>query len=602
MTDLQAFDIVNPNNFNNRNEIFYSFLNKFIKFKKVKKLYAAHSVKAGLEFVDSILDALNLQAEVSEKDLAKIPKKGAFAIVSNLPMGGLEALILAKIILQVRDDFKIVSTARFHEMGPLECLTLPLNEKEKKSKKPCLKCAKRILEYLENGGALAFFPSSGPATFSRNIKLVVDNQWNTKITKIIKIANIPVIPVFFNDSFRRIYHTLGNLHPVIQSFFVQKEMLKKRDSIINFRIGTPIKPVEQEKFKDIWRYTRFLRARVYALGAKSPLDVNKFFKYKKKFKISKVQPIAPAVDSKLIIDEINTAKEDYLLHSQKEFDIICAPVSALPNVLTEIGRLREITFREVGEGTNKSLDIDEYDLYYNHLLIWDRENEKIVGAYRIGRGDEIIEKYSIKGFYINSLFNIKKAMIPVLRESLEMGRSFIVKEYQRKPLSLFLLWKGILYFLLKNPQYRYLIGPVSISQDFSELAKSLIVNFFSTYYYEENLGKYVKPRKKYKVNVEDFDKQIILQDIGNNLNKLDKYIKDIEPNAGIPVLFKKYMTLGAKTIAFNVDPKFNNCLDGLMILDIFNVSEDILKALAKDLDDSEVLNRFKISEIKGLNK
>ena len=304
----------------------------------------------------------------------------------------------------------------------------------------------------------------------------------------------------------------------------------------------------------------------------------------------------------LIIEEINAAKEDYLLHSQKEFDIICAPVSVLPNVLTEIGRLREITFREVGEGTNKSIDVDEYDLYYNHLLIWDRENQKIVGAYRIGKGDEIIAKYSIKGFYINSLFNIKKGMMPILKESLEMGRSFIVKEYQRKPLSLFLLWKGILYFLLKNPQYRYLIGPVSISQDFSELAKSLIVSFFGTYYYDNYLGKYVKPRKKYKVNVEDFDKQIILQDIGNDLNRLDKYIKDIEPNAGIPVLFKKYMSLGAKTIAFNVDPKFNNCLDGLMILDIFNVSEDLLKALAKDLDDSEVLKRFKISEIKGLNK
>ncbi len=592
MSELRPFDIVNISNFNKRSEIFYSFLNKFIRFKKVKNIIREHSYKDSLNFIDSILDELNLQIEFSEAELLKIPKEGSFVIVSNFPLGGIEALVLTRVIASVRPDIKIVSNARFHDIEPFHDITLSINESSKKKAQPCLKCAKNILSYLKEGGALVFFPATGPASYSRSTKLIIDNQWNTKLTKLIKIAGVPVVPVFFNDSFRRIYHILGNFHPVLQSFFVQKEMLKKKDSAISFRIGMPIKVSEQQKFTDIWRYTRFLRARCYALGASSPIDINKFFKYKKKFKINKVEEIVKPIDTEIIKREINQAKENFLLHSQKEFEVICAPTYVFPNVLTEIGRLREITFREVGEGTNKSIDIDEYDLYYNHLVIWDKENSKIVGAYRIGRGDEIIDRFSIKGFYLNSLFKMKKGLIPVLRESLEMGRSFIVKDYQRKPLSLFLLWKGILYFLLKNPQYRYLIGPASISQEFSELSKNLIVHFFETYYFDEKLASYIKPRKKYKIDVENFDKHILLQDIGNNLNKLDKYIKEIEPGYSMPVLFKKYIGLGAKITAFNVDPKFNNCLDGMIFLDIFDVPQNILKNLAKDLEDKNLLERF----------
>lgn len=597
MSELQPFDIVNLSNFNKRSDIFYAFLNKFIRFKKVKNLIREHSYKESLSFIDSVLEELNFQIEFSDNELENIPKEGPFAIVSNFPLGGIEALVLSKVISNVRSDFKIVSNAKFHNIEPFDNLTLPINELDKKVNQPCIKCAKNILNYLEEGGGLVFFPATGPATYNRNSNLIIDNQWNTKLTKIIKISKVPVIPVFFNDSFRKLYHVLGSFHPILQSFFVQKEMLKKRDSIINLRIGKAIKIEEQNKFTDIWRFTRFLRARCYALGASSPIDVAKFFKYKKKFKIKKVEQIIDPILPSIIENEINSAKENYLMHSQNEFDIICAPTYAFPSVLTELGRLREITFREVGEGTNKCIDVDEYDLYYNHLVIWDREAKKIVGAYRIGKGDEIIDRFSVKGFYLNSLFKMKKGLAPILKESLEMGRSFIVKEYQRKPLSLFMLWKGIMYFLLKNPQYKYLIGPASISQEFSELSKNLIVHFFEANYFDKNLANFIKPRKKYKIDAENFDKQILLQDIGDDLTKLDKYIKEIEPGSRMPVLLKKYISLGAKIVAFNVDPKFNNCLDGMIFLDIFDVPQSILKNLAKDLEDQNLLDRFNILDI-----
>jgi len=594
MKDLQAFDIINISNFNNRHDIFLNFLNKFLKFKKIKKIYGEHSLKEGVEFIDAIIKELNIQVDLLDKDMKKIPEKGAFVVVSNFPLGGIEALILFKIISKIRPDFKIVSPYRFHEIGPLKKLTIPINNKDYKRSMPNVSYTKNILNYLKEGGTLVFFPAGVASTYNHETKKILDKQWDTNITKLIKIANVPIVPVYFNDSFGKMFHFLGSIHPVLQSLFIQKEMFKKRDSIINLRIGTCVKPIELDKFSDINLFTRFLRARTYALGANSEIDVNKFFQYIKKFKIDKIEEIALPQSYKIIKSQIEKAKEEYLLYSYRGFDIICAPASVFPDVLTEIGRLREITFREIGEGTNKCLDIDEYDLYYNHLIIWDNDNDKIVGAYRIGKGDEILESYSKNGFYLSSLFKIKKGLFPILQQSLEMGRSFIVKEYQRKPLSLFMLWKGILYFLLKNPQYQYLIGPVSISQKFSELSKNLIVSYFETYHFDIKKAKHVRPRKKYKVEVSEFDKNILLQDIGNDLNKLDKYVKEIEPGSRIPVLFKKYISLGAKTIAFNVDPKFNNCLDGLMILDIFDLPIETLKVLAKDLDDESILNRFNI--------
>ncbi len=598
MKELQPLDFIDVDEFNKRSENFLNFLNKFIKFKKVNKIYKEHSIKEGISFVDSILEELNLTIDIAEKDLQKIPEKGPFIIVSNFPMGGLEALILAKIILNKRPDFKIVTSYKYHEIAPFKDLTIPINKKDPKSFNPCLNCTKSILNYIQQGNSVGFFPAGRVATYNRNAKKIIDVQWDIRLIKLIKISKVTIVPVYFNDSFRKLFHSLGNFHPFLQSFLLQKEMLKKRNSIGNVRIGSAINQSEQDNFTDLWLYSRFIRARVYALGASSPIDVDKFFKYKKFFKISKIEDIAAPQDKKIIVEQINKAKEEYLLHKQSNFDIICAPAQVFPSVLTELGRLREITFRQVGEGTNKSLDIDEYDLYFNHLVIWDNEEEKIVGAYRIGKGDEINRQYSISGFYINSLFKIKKDIVPILKQSLEMGRSFIVQEYQRKPMSLFLLWKGIFYFLLKNPQYRYLLGPVSISQNFSDLTKNLIVKFFEKFYFQDSLGKFFKPRKKFTVETESFDPTILLQDIGNDLNKLDRYVKEIEPDGRIPVLFKKYISLGAKTIAFNVDPKFNNCVDGLMILDMFDVPHDTLKVLAKDLENESLLERFKIDIFK----
>jgi putative hemolysin len=260
--------------------------------------------------------------------------------------------------------------------------------------------------------------------------------------------------------------------------------------------------------------------------------------------------------------------------------------------MNEIGRIRETTFRLVGEGTNQQLDIDEYDLYYYQMFIWDEEEKKIVGAYRVGKGNEIMLQYGIRGFYIQSLFRINRRFYPILSQALELGRSFIVPEYQKKPLPLFLLWKGILYFLLKNPEYRYLVGPVSISNRFSTFSKALIIKFIREHYYNNTISKYIKPRKRFRVPPHQLDTDIIFEN-SSDINKLDKFIKDIETgHFTMPVLLKKYLKQNGKIVEFNIDPKFNNALDGLLVVDIYDIPPETISSLSKEINDESILERL----------
>ena len=281
--------------------------------------------------------------------------------------------------------------------------------------------------------------------------------------------------------------------------------------------------------------------------------------------------------------EIEPLRENYKVWTEKNYEVFIAPTSVIPNVIREVGRLREITFREVGEGTNKAIDLDEYDIYYHHLFIWDFEAKMIVGAYRIGLGDEIFYSVGKNGFYITELFKLKTQFTPVLRKSLELGRSWIRKEYQTKPLPLFLLWKGILKFLIDNPRYRYLIGPVSISNSFSKFSKSLIVDYINRNHFDHEMAQYVKPRKKFKVDFAKIDTDLLMA--GEDTFKgLDNLISEVETrNMKVPVLLRQYIALNAKIISFNIDPKFADCLDGFLVLDLEKVPQDILEKLGKNL-------------------
>lgn len=567
-------------------------LMQLFRYNKLNKVYSSVIEKNPLEMVTSILDQLEIRYCVSEDDLKNIPESGSFITVSNHPYGGIDALLLVKILYERRPDLKVMANFLLKRIEPIKDIILPVNPFEThKQVSSSFAGIKEGLTHLKEGNCVGIFPAGEVSTYQQDSNVIVDREWNVSALKFIKKAEVPVVPIYFHGTNSRWFHILGKIHPLLRTARLPSELFNKKNKPIIIRIGKPIPVKDQANFKDIARYGRYLRAKTYSLG--SSLEVRKFYFKFFNPRTTRVEPVVNPIPDKVLTDEFNRIRSDFELFTTKNYAVICAPTHAIPNIFNEIGRLREVTFRMVGEGTGKSIDVDEYDLYYHHLVIWDTDDNKIVGAYRIGKGKEIINLYGVKGFYINSLFRMKKGFTPVLSDSLELGRSFITADYQRKPLPLFLLWKGIMYFLLKNAEYRYLIGPVSISNDMSKLSKSLIVHFVRTNFYNSEMARFITPRKDFILKPDKVvDREIIVDNSEMDINKLERNLRDIEPGYRLPVLLKKYIELNASIIGFNIDPKFNNCLDGLIVLDLYEVPPDFIRALSKEFNDSSVLERF----------
>jgi len=562
-----------------------------LRINKINKLYSEISHLQGIEFIDRVIEELKISFEVSEEELNRIPKTGAFISVSNHPFGGIDGMLLVKVISMVRPDIKVLANFLMQRVEPVKDYILPVNPfEDRKDVKSSLTGIKYALKHLQDDFPLGIFPAGEVSSYNQISIDISDKEWQTSALKMIKKAGVPVIPVYFQGTNSWLFHLLGLIHPNLRTVRLPHELFNKKKKVIRLRIGNPISVKDQDVFSDISRYGRFLRAKTYSLG--SALEVQKFF-YPNIFRSRKVEDVIPFVDPSKIEMEVSQLREKYLLFESGEFQVFCSPSFCIPYIMNEIGRLREITFRLIGEGTNRAIDVDEFDLYYNQLFIWDSLAKKIVGAYRVGLGKDIMRQYGIKGFYIQSLFKISHKVFPALEQSLELGRSFIVSEYQKKPMPLFLLWKGILYFLLKHPEYRYLVGPVSISNRFSNFSKGMIIKYIMENHYNLQIGRHIRPRKKFvPTGLQNIDTEIIMESSGD-LNKFDKFIKDVDTsNYTMPVLLKKYLKLNGKIVGFNIDPKFNNALDGLLFLDLFDVPIDTIASLSKEINDDSILERF----------
>jgi len=567
---------------------FSNVLMYLLQLNKVNSFYSEALAYPEKNFTDYIFEKLNITIDVSEKDLENIPLTGSFISVSNHPFGGIDGLILIHILLKKCPDFKVIANFLLKKIEPLSPFILPVNPFEER-KERSYSGLKAAIQTINNQQPLGIFPSGEVSSLQLN-KSIVDNPWNESAIKLIKKANVPVVPIYFEGNNSITFHLLGLINPKLRTAKLASEVFNKKNKTLRIKIGKPISVENQNECNTIKELSNYLRNRTYAL------NYNKLEKVSTKFytkKLMETLPIAPEIEPSIIKDEIQKLNKNTLLFENGVFQIYCAPASKIPNVIQEIGRLREITFREVGEGTGKAIDLDYYDNYYYHLFMWDKEAHKIAGAYRIGMGAEIIATHSKKGFYINSLFKLKKELLPKLKNAIELGRSFITKDYQKQAQPLFLLWKGILYFLIKNPDYRYLIGPVSISNDFSSISKNLMIEFIKQCYFDSEIAQYVVPRKAYKIKIKDTNIKELVSFAKKDISKLDKMIVDFEPDKiRIPVLIKKYIKLNAKIVGFNVDPNFNNTLDGLIFLDLLEVPQLTINQLAKDFNDDKIIDLF----------
>ncbi|OCX54593.1 hemolysin [Mucilaginibacter sp. PPCGB 2223] len=561
-----------------------ALLMEVMKINQVNELFAAAQPKQGPEFVDAILEGCGVSIDFDENELKNIPTEGGFIAIANHPYGGIEGMVLLKLLCMVRPDAKLMANFLLKKIPNLSNYFIAVNPFENIEHSSSISGIKNTLELLQNGTPIGIFPAGEVSTFHFETQQVTDKKWHPVVGKLIAKAGLPVVPIYFHGNNGVLFNLLSMIHPSLRTAKLPSELFNKQGHTIKLRIGKPIQLADIPYNGNTTKLLNFLRAKTYALGAGLEDDKRLFRKRRNIFKIKKrPQPVITETPAAILEKEVDALRDEHSVWVEKQYEVFITPTSTIPNVIREIGRLREITFREIGEGSNKSIDLDEYDIYYNQLFIWDNEAKMIVGAYRIGLGDEIFYSLGKKGFYTAELFKIKGQFTPVLKQSLELGRSFIRKEYQQKPLPLFLLWKGILKYLIDNPRYRYLIGPVSISNSFSKFSKSLIVDYIYRNHFDHEMAQYVKPHKKFKVDLSHIDTDLLLEG-EESFKSIDKLIDEVETRTlKVPVLLRQYIALNAKIICFNIDPKFADCLDGFLVLDLEKVPHEMLEKLGKNL-------------------
>ena len=558
-------------------------LMQLLRITTINKIYNRNKEKKDLQFLNSLMDEFQITFEIPKEDLKRIPKEGSFITISNHPLGGVDGILLLKLLIEHRPDFKIIANFLLHRIAPLKPYVMPVNPFEnRKDAKSSIAGIKNALLHLQKGHPLGIFPAGEVSTY-KDGKLMVDKPWEEGAVKLIKNAEVPVIPIYFHAKNSRFFYFLSKISDTLRTAKLPSELLSQRDRRIKVRIGKSIAVRDQKQYQDINAFYEYIRKKTYMLA--NPFEKKQSILSKQNLKISTPpRKISSQKNIASLIKEVQTLREnDKRLLTSKNYEVFLAPAKDIPNTLYEIGRLREITFRDVGEGTNKSIDLDKFDKYYYHMFLWDNFENCLVGAYRMGLGKEIYKRYGIQGFYIQSLFKFEPELHGMMEQTIEMGRAFIIKEYQQKPMPLFLLWKGIVHTTLRYPEHKYLMGGVSISNQFSEFSKSLMIEFMKSHYYDPYVAQYIQPKKEFKVKLKDADKDFVFDAAKADMQKFGRVIDEIEPGAlRIPVLIKKYVKQNARLVAFNVDPKFNNSVDGLMYIKIIDLPESTVKPVMEE--------------------
>ena len=555
---------------------------------RVNKKYAKISSYYGREFSGAVLKEFGISFEIDEKELEHIPQDGPFIITSNHPFGAAEGMILMYIIGSLRPDLKFLTNFMLSHIPNLKEFFFPVNPfSDKPGWAKSYGGLKMAMEHLQGGKPLLLFPAGEVSTTYGGSLTVEDKEWQSSVVKLVSSANVPVVPVYVHGSNSRMFHYVGRVHPMLRTLRLPKELLNKKGKTIKVRIGKPISQNELSGYKNVKELGGFLKARSYALEANIPKEIKKAATNSEN-KPAVLLPIALPKNRRAIQKEINSLSSDKLLFANGNYSCYLTESASIPLMMYELGRRREEAFRAVGEGTGKSLDIDEYDDYYKHLILWDKQKARLVGAYRLGFGNEILPKKGVKGFYTHSLFNYKRSFHKNLAKTIELGRSFVVVDYQREALPLMLLIKGLFYAVLKNPEIKYLMGPVSISSWYPLFYRSMMVYFIRENHFAKEFGSHVVPRTPFHPDFLRSDPKYLISDRVDTLEKFDRFMLRLSNGKyRLPTLVKKYLKMNCKIIAFNVDPEFNYCVDGLVLLDINQITRSELEALAKGEKDWE---------------
>ncbi len=528
---------------------FLSFLFYESRFQQFERDYPHLE---GFDFVEAVLRYFDFTLRLRQDELDRIPATGRVVIVANHPIGSLDGLALLRLVRQVRADVKVVANDILAVIDPLNPVMLPVNNMGGNTPRQNLENIKR---HLEDDGALIIFPAGEVSRFgARGVK---DGKWASGFVKMARSTRSPILPIYVAGRNSIFFYSISFLAKPLSTLWLVREMFKQSHNTVDARVGNPIPFDVYSGAEGSTRHLASLfRKHVYRL-ARGRRGI-----------FLTTETVAAPENRLLLKRELEQCEQlgntpdgkQIYLYRQQSSDCL----------MREIGRLRELTFRSVGEGSGLPRDIDRFDRDYIQLVLWDPEQLEVAGAYRIGDSASLLSGKGRNALYTHTLFEFGPGMRPVLEQGLELGRSFVQPRYQNRQ-SLDYLWCGIGAFLRRYPNYRYLFGPVSISRFYSDAAIARIVYYYSCHYGSDELG--VTGRTPYLVQPE-YQHELISEFSGTDRAADFKVLRQYLAGHGmpVPVLYKHYSEVaepeGVRFAAFNIDPDFGDCVDGFLVVDL----------------------------------
>lgn len=512
----------------------------------------------GIAWARQALSLLDVQCDISREDLDMIPPTGPAILTANHPYGMLDGLMGLVAASAVRSDIKVIANAMLEPIDALRSQFILVDVFAARTQRN-VKAMAEAVAWLRSGGMLIVFPAGEVSAWNWRNHAVLDSKWHPAVTRLATITESRVIPAWFAGSNSLPFQVLGMIHPSLRTLRLPAELLNKRGARVEMRIGHPVRTEELASFATPEDRANYLRNRTLMLRYRGPRVLH----------TAQPQALAGSTPATLLRSEVERLHPDQLLDRSGSLEVYQARARQIPAILNEIGQLRESAFRLAGEGTGERVDLDSYDISYTHLFLWNREREEIAGAYRLVRTATVLPREGIEGLYTSTLFRYEPEFFKRIGDAVELGRSFIRPEYQKEYSSLLLLWRGIARYVAQHPDSPVLFGAVSISNSYRQASRVIISESMKRISEASELKAYVTPRKPFRDPQRAPAELRCLARSLVSLDQLSSIIRDLEPEGrGLPVLLRQYLKMGGVILDFNVDRKFGNTLDGLVLVDL----------------------------------
>lgn len=570
-----------------------AMLEKLLALDVLAKVYDDRPANATpQEFLKYTIAQLGVTLDISNPaHLQEIPKEGPVLIVANHPLGGLEGVAIASVISDVRPDLQVLTNQLLRRIPELAPVFIGVDVLSGNAAADNVAGIKKVHKHLKNAGAVLIFPAGMVSTREPGSSVIQDRAWTRLVGQLVKRYACTTVPVYVGGRNSDYFYAAGRIHPRLRTILLPRQMANKKNSTLPLTIGRPIPAQEIRLLENPSAITEYLRISTDVLSVSHQENLRLAENGARRASLKPAEnqpgPVDEGGDSKGEkaekfmgndpADSDVSPLQDCRLIEHEQFDVYCAPYDRLGPIMEQIAIAREITFREVGEGTGNEKDSDEFDPHYLHLFLWDKVEDRIAGAYRVGLVDEIVAKYGVQGLYSRSLYDYDEAFINKLGSAVEMGRSFIHPDYQRSSIALNLLWRGISKILVLNPKYHTLFGSVSISREYSDLARSLIADTLLTNFRATEFADLVTPLTPHKVENRVWSEDMLCA--LSNVKMLGKLIGRCDPGKAVPVLLRHYLSLNGRMVCFNIHSEFNDSLEGLIIVDV-------------RMTDRKTMNRF----------